>query len=322
MSVFPFLATVLFAAFSSAPDPVDQLAEFSRETHSRILFTRNWNQIGYIDAGAIHWIYPSIDPRTHQVPDTSNGIAQPVLSPDGKKVAYQKVRSTQDTGVCIFDITTQGESCPKVLAQADAAAWSPDSMRLATIMSALDINIFSLADQTTKTLHDAEYHPDGTYSHWVHYPITWSPDGTQIAFEASLEIPLKILGETTSKQVVFVFNTTTNRLMRVADGGKPAWLSSGRLAYVSQSLTEVWNCQADGTDKQRLFKNPNEFLFSPVEQWFPLVWSPNQQKVILQEIVGESADLRLFLYDPNQKQLKKILHGWVTIAGWHQAEAH
>jgi hypothetical protein len=322
MSVFSFLAAILFAASASAPDPVDQLAEFTRETHSRILFTRNWNQIGYADAGVIHWIYPSIDPRTHQVPYVSDGIAQPVLSRDGNKVAYQKVLTTHNTAVFIYDITIEVERCPKDLAHSDAAAWSPDSTRLATMVNALDISIFSLADQTSRTLHDADYHPDGKYSHWVHYPISWSPDGIRIAFEASLEIPLKTPGETTSKQVVFVFNIKTDRLTRVADGGKPVWLSSGRLAYVSQQLTEVWSCEPDGTDRKLLFKNPNEFFISPIEQWFPLVWSPDQEKVILQEIVGESSDLRVFVFDPRHKQMRKLLHGWVTIAGWHQSEAH
>jgi tricorn protease len=103
----------------------------------------------------------------------------PVISPDGKKIAYRQGRGK----LMVADISADLKFSNTIVLQdgwdtPGGVSWSPDSKWLAYSMSDLNFNeeIYIHAADNSKAPVNVSMHPKGDYS-----PV-WSPDGSKLGF--------------------------------------------------------------------------------------------------------------------------------------------
>ncbi|HKI77356.1 MAG TPA: S41 family peptidase [Ignavibacteriaceae bacterium] len=127
-------------------------------------------------------LFKSLKHETIRLTNTPEDESDPVISPDGKKIAY--VRGNGE--FIVADINADGKmSNSKTLlngwATPDGVTWSPDSRWLAYSMPDLDFNdeiYIQPADNSQKPVN-ISMHPKGDYS-----PV-WSMDGKKLGFISS-----------------------------------------------------------------------------------------------------------------------------------------
>jgi Tol biopolymer transport system component len=176
------------------------------------------------------------------------------FSPDGSMVTYSTSRG-------IYVIGADGGS-PRLVAEEESpaacgqsAAWSPDGSRIAFI---------DFQGPYGPTCHRSPYgvsfvNADGTglREQLVHLPlgigasgITWSPDGSRLAFWGDLQT----LGDPVGPGQVYVINTDGSGLRQITNDGDnrwPTWSPDGsRIAFVHDGALSTM--APDGTDVQRM----------------------------------------------------------------------
>jgi len=124
-------------------------------------------------------IFETLKHEISRITDTREDETNPEVSPDGKKIVYQRGRGTLITA----DIDAGGElSDQKVLldgwASPGGVSWSPDSRWLAYSLSDLNFNseIYIHAADGSRDPVNITLHPRGDFS-----PL-WSRDGSKIGF--------------------------------------------------------------------------------------------------------------------------------------------
>ena len=195
----------------------------------------------------------------------------PVLSPDGSRIAY---RRGLDYG-SIYVVAVDGSQPVLVISDIerfDLPVWSPDSTRLA-YSTAIGYSDDPQSD------HIVVVNADGTGTENLtsgHETLgegravcpAWSPDGTQIAF----------LGSPGGESVDFEFwimdadgSNITQITDHEADEGCPLWSPDGtRFLYLiyrevdlNEYDTDIWVMQADGTGQRMLVENAGSPVWSP-----------------------------------------------------------
>lgn len=124
-------------------------------------------------------IFESLKHMTIPLTETEENETRPVVSPDGKKIAFLRDRGQ----LIVANISKEGEiSNDTVLlegwAEPGHVTWSPDSRWLAYSLNDLNFNseIFIHAADNTKGPVNVSMHPRGDI-----YPV-WSRDGSKLAF--------------------------------------------------------------------------------------------------------------------------------------------
>jgi len=128
-------------------------------------------------------LFESLQFKTIRLTNTQKAERHPVVSPDGKKVAYNRGRGE----LIVSEINGRDELGKETTlldtgwAEADGVAWSPDNKWLAYSLPNLDFNTeiyIQPADNSKKPVNISKHpRPDTD-------PV-WSPDGTKLAFLSS-----------------------------------------------------------------------------------------------------------------------------------------
>ena len=124
-------------------------------------------------------LFKSLKHSVAPVTRTDAQESQPLVSPDGKKVAYREGRGK----LIVADITADKSLTNRVTlldgwATPSGVSWSPDSNWLAYAKSDLSFNseVFIHAADNSQEPVNVSMHPKGDYS-----PV-WSPDGSKLGF--------------------------------------------------------------------------------------------------------------------------------------------
>jgi Tol biopolymer transport system component len=160
--------------------------------------------------------------------------------------------------------------------------WNNNGDKLAFISN--DYIYTMNVDGSNKTLLSP---PPGSYQDFQASP-SWSPDGSQIAFQAN---------SAAVKQEIFVINVDRTNLRQLTNKGgpdnvAPSWSSDGtQIAYVSQ-IGELWVMNADGSSGQSIMSD------KPLEVNH-IAWSPDGTKIAFDECGHMGVDCQIYLINPD-----------------------
>jgi Omp85 superfamily domain/WD40-like Beta Propeller Repeat len=164
----------------------------------------------------------------------------PVLSPDGRHIAFLSARELFSIDMFLADAKT-GQVIRKLVSSdrdahfeslrfiESAGAWSPDSRRIAFITFSKGDNFLSFVDVETRRLEHVKVPGLEAIIN-----VAWSPDGNTIA----------IAGQTTGVSDLFLYDIASKQVRRLTADKyadlHPAWSPDGRtIAFVSDRGTET-----------------------------------------------------------------------------------
>lgn len=213
----------------------------------------------------------------------------PVLSPDGRKIAFVSQRGGgRDVFVMNVDGTKQNRLTDfwKLGLGAGNPSWSPDGKRIVfrSGVKRVDVYVINADGSGLKKLTDD---PRG-----VAMPA-WSPDGQKIAFSSLRdgELEIYVMNADGSNQIRLTFNTSKDN--------RPAWSPDGRrIAFHSDrdGEMEIYVMNADGSATRRLTKNPTDDSYPS--------WSPDGKRIVFMRVVlGHN---QIFTMNADGSDVKRI----------------
>lgn len=227
-------------------------------------------------------------------PDTAHEFTSttvyPVLSPDSSHYV-----SVDDPGMLTVHATVSDDALFSV-PQAVDPAWSPDGEWLAygTLDDQGSLAVLPVDERVSTQVTDAHM---GTH---LGQP-RWSPDGEWLAFTAhrpTADSPFRDILLTNGSDDVDVLPIAAEPELDEFD---MAWSPDGtQLAYVAgseRSDRHIYIVNADGTDRQRITLNPNEYRYP--------TWSPDGEWLVYLRYqgTGDWAIVRMSLNDPERSSL-------------------
>jgi TolB protein len=222
-------------------------------------------------------------PQVISTVPVGSGWISPVLSPNGTRVAFFRLRPERpapDFGLYVADATGQNE---RRLADAvqlhyhNPPVWSPRGDRIAFESASsrgegapADIFVVNADGSGLLNLTKAAVSASGP---------TWSADGTRLAFTVS-----EADGRTAN---IYTVNADGSSLQRVTSNaaGQGSWSGSwspdgALIAFISSrdGNGEVYVIKPDGSGQTNLTRSPSGEYASPIGSP-PLVWSPDGKGV-------------------------------------------
>jgi hypothetical protein len=292
---------------------ISKIAQLTAREHSTILFTVADDVIGLAKDGAVEWINSN-----HNSKRSTCGWPHPALSHDGLRVAFVSDGETPEhCRIVIHDIPTGAER--KLIEAADddpgEISWSWDDAEIAFFDHG--ISAVSVRDGVRRVLLPYPMKRIGghEFTFWVWYPMRWLHNGRDLVVEMNTEIPTREPG---------TYNQQANLLLvsggdaRVIDIGSQPAISpiSDRIAYYAPEGVVAIN--PDKTGKAVLADAPRTILFFKDELFWPIVWSPNGNRLFFGTIVSENRRDNLYLLDVKSGRREQFLsHTSIAIRGWH-----
>lgn len=182
---------------------------------------------------------------------------EPVLSPDGSKIAFL---STRDDNVEIYLMAADGTDLQRLTHHENEdkhVSWSPDGSQI----------LFTSYDKTTRTSNIYLINADGSeprnltrHASWNGLPVM-SPDGQRIAFRTNRS----------GNWDVYVMHTDGSGVTRLTNheayDGAPQWSEDGtRIHFTSRrdGASASYSLAASGEGSPQRIESPPDGLLSPV----------------------------------------------------------
>ena len=299
----PGLDGVLAAEYAAGVylvDPVDGLSNLAKNyvAHGDSpVWSPSGDLLAMNDGSTLVTIRPNGTDRKPVSQDCIDG--RPTWNPDGTKIAYRSC-----SGISITELAT-GQTTSISIAWVGWLAWSPDGEWIA---------------MSKRTLEDDDWdlwkiRPDGTdLTQIIDRPgnqlgATWSPDGTQIAFEDWVpqdDSDIALVGANGGAVTTLTPNTESD--------AHPSWSPSGdRIAFnSSREGGGIFTMAADGSDVRKVPTGPYQ-LGGPE-------WQPVQVAVSATRDVVDSGDrvrLDIQIADPGTSETTVTLERRVIgVTGW------
>jgi Tol biopolymer transport system component len=207
-----------------------------------------------------------------QLTSMENGVATPIVSPDGKHIAFiPGSNGIQDLYVIGTDGTglknLTGGQFPYILVD----SWSPDSQFFAFSVRDMKENekwlLFKVDIKTgeiTRLISDAA----------VALSASWSPDGSKIALSYSTDLK--------REWGIYVINSDGSNLHQLSKTNKhrpdyyPAWSPDGtRIAYTAGTVGDLFIVNADGSGIQQYHSS------SCKKEYREPHWLPDNQHILV-----------------------------------------
>lgn len=188
----------------------------------------------------------------------------PAWSSDGTQVAFMRWNST-DNNADIFVVDADSSNMQQITNSPDWEAmpvWIPQTDRIAFIVSTAAWEVHTInADGTDRDVFIQSPGNDNQ--------LTWSPDGSQVAFVSTRD----------GIDEIYLLNADGSNLRRLTHNSEmetmPAWSPDGRqLAFVSgrDGNFEVYTMNADGSNQRRITNNDAADVYPQ--------WSPDGSQVV------------------------------------------
>lgn len=204
----------------------------------------------------------------------------PVLSPDGKLVAYFADCRSSNLG-CTYVVSTSGGK-PRLLTTRrldEAITWSPTSERIASI-SAFGGREYQQGDEEDELVGiDVDSGREVTLARAAQFfGWSFSPDRERIVFARASRIADGYISEDVDLFVASADGGETRRITETGDSSHPVW-GPRSIAFAKHNAdgggsSEIWQIQPDGTGRTRMTKPlPKRFVGQGHGGLVPIDWS-------------------------------------------------
>jgi Tol biopolymer transport system component len=302
------------------------LASSIKDVQAELLvYSSNGNEVGLVTKGSIE----PLALNTHLA--VSGGCclhpATPSLSPDGRRIAYVHLSSSQPRreGINIYDHDSRQE---KEVFQANliwAISWAPSGDRLAVVAdtagdSARNLYLIDLQSITASRLNHGTLELDGREYTISNYTApSWNGAGNQLAFEVRIA---GALAENSSSRAVAVWDLLTNQVHKLAEGNNPSWSQAKDvIAFFEPSRQKCFTVRPDGSEKKLLFALGTKGFHSQLSLLsFPVVWSPDGNQLIFHQWVDADLVTDVYRLDLQSGKLKLIGRSEVQVVDWRETK--
>lgn len=213
--------------------------------------------------------------------DSESSDRQPVVSPDGNRIAFASTRSGREH-IWVMNRDGTGAQQLTTVNRAKEPYWSPDGTRIVFAARITpdqwDIWVMDASGQNQVNLTDDAAN-DGRPE--------WSPDGTQLVFDSDGD--------------VYVMDTDGGgRSLLTEGGGNPTWSPDGsRIAFTGATPDglDVWVMDADGSNRTNLTS------FAGAEDGEP-AWSPDGTTIAFMS--ARDGNREIYLMNPDGTNLRRL----------------
>jgi hypothetical protein len=260
-----YIIQLWLIAFALAGTGVDRfggvkhLATALRNTNAEFLvYFNNGNQIGLLDRGSV--VPLNLETNLGSPGRCCPHHATPSLSPDGRSIAYVRLKSGQPRleMISVYDLSNRNQ---KELFEAEVIwgiSWSPDGKRRAVVADrspeqSHNLYLINASPDLPAQLSHGTLELEGAkYVVSDHAPPSWNTTGTQLAVEVRPEP-----AQTTRRSVIVLWDIATNQFHKLSEGANPSWspaqdllrlwISMQRNFSLSSRMAVIRNCSCHGT---------------------------------------------------------------------------
>jgi Tol biopolymer transport system component len=228
----------------------------------------------------------------------------PAWSPDGSQIAFasNRDRTNENLPDRIFMMNADGSGQHSITGDINVfspLSWSHITNLIAFVRLEENFNVYVINDDgsNTQQLTQNEFLSTNNLFGYISI-VTWSPDGSQIAFSASRSI---------DNDQIYVMNADGSGLCHLkpdsefASLGAPAWSPDGnRVAFVSgrDGKNDIYVMDVDGTNSQNLTQN------SAGDSFFP-AWSPNGSQIAF-STDRDGEHLNIYVMNANGSNVRRV----------------
>jgi Tol biopolymer transport system component len=228
----------------------------------------------------------------------------PVISPDGRWVAFQGGRGRRGFQRDLMLVAVSGGRSRLLVRGADRPVWSPDSKRVAAVRDLGDRGtaLLSIAIETGKS---------ATVARGAIRDVSFSPGSDEIAYAR---------GAVFGNVDVYVVDADGGGERRLTDDGEsayPVWgprgIAFARIVpYRGWGAHEIWLMRVDGGGRRLLTKTPRALLGQGIVGLVPVAWSADG-RALLAALANEFGGIP-YAVDPRTGSVRRIgnysYHAW------------